>query len=600
MFEKYAAYQMMPFPGAGGNQSGLNSSVYGQTETPSPFFGLGQQFLPRDLNGIVKWAYYLLNQEPLVNEVIRKLASFPITDFVIDTPDESLKKKYLDIIYSLDLKNRLISIGFDYYLLGNVFISVYFPFTRMARCPQCGSSYSMEADNIQFVDFTIRGNCVAEACGYTGPMERVDIKSRDPNDINLVVYDPRDITVNYNPISGQSQYWLEIPNYVKEKITAGDKFIVSTLPWSMVEAVKASTQYQFFKDSLFHLKMPGVTNAIPGLGVPPTVGMWESIFNKAMMRRANSAICAEMLMPLRVVYPDVSGNTNPATSFSLQAFARTMRNYMARHKTDPLAAVMSPIPIGYQEITGNGKQLLITQEVEQIENYLLMSLGVSREMLEGTLSWTASTVGLRLFQNTLFRYTDQMHRLMDWIFAKISPEFDLDPAKVTLEPFMLTDGNQMAESLMQLASNNIVSQETALASLSIDYDDEQRKIQDEQVQLAKQQVITEQKKQMAAWSQTKEQSAGGTRDYKSALEKAGEIANQFLTLEEGPRRSAMLHLKVEDPATYMLVAQLIEEFRQDPQYREQVAQDGQAAAQQAQQESPEQSQQQQGAVTNGS
>ena len=70
---------MMPFPGVDGNKAGLNSSVYGQTETPSQFFTIAGQFLPRDLNGIVKWAYYLLNQEPLVNEVIRKLASFPIT-----------------------------------------------------------------------------------------------------------------------------------------------------------------------------------------------------------------------------------------------------------------------------------------------------------------------------------------------------------------------------------------------------------------------------------------------------------------------------------------------------------------------------------------
>lgn len=591
MFEKYAgfdktaAFQMMPFPGSDSNKAGLSSSVYGQTETPSPFFTISGQFLPRDLNGIVRWSYFLISVEPLITEVIRKLASYPITDFVIPTPDQALKKKYKDILYGMDLKAKLMSIGFDYYLIGNVFISVFFPFTRMVVCPSCGSSYRSDASNVSWNNFQFSAKCLNATCGYSGVMERSDTKSRDPKDVNLVVHDPRHISVNYNPISGKSDYWMEIPEYLREKVTAGDKFIISTTPWSMIEAIRDSKQYHFYEDSIYHMKMPGVTNALPGLGVPPLIGAWDSVYNKAMMRRANSAIAAEMMMPLRIVFPDVSGNTNPTTAFSLQSFAKNMRTYLARHKTDPLAAVMSPIPVGYQEITGNGKQLLITQEIDQIESYMLLSMGVSKELLDGTLSWTASTVGLRLFHNTLLKYTEQMHRLIDWIFSKIGPEFDLDPLEVTLEPFQLTDNDGLSNTLMQLASNGIVSQETALASINIDYDEEVQKIQEEQVEAAKQSVIIEQKKQQAVWSQTRDQQSAGTDNYKSALEQAGEAANQLLTMEEGPRRSALLQLKVEDPAQYMLVSKLIEEFRQDPQYQEDVRQAGTEAAQNIQQES---------------
>jgi hypothetical protein len=590
MFEKYAAFQMMPFPGSDSNKAGISSSVYGQTETPSPFFTISGQFLPRDLNGIVRWSYFLISVEPLISEVIRKLASYPITEFVIDTPDQSLKKKYEDICYSLDLKSKLTSVGFDYYLIGNVFVSIYFPFVRMAVCPNCGSSYRVDGENITWNNFQFGGSCMNDGCGYTGHMDRSDRKSKDPKDVNLVVYDPRDMSVNYNPISGKSDYWLTIPDYLREKVTAGDKFIISTTPWSMIEAIRDSKEYHFFDDSIYHLKMPGVTNALPGLGVPPLIGAWDSVYNKAMMRRANSAIASELMMPLRIVFPDLSGGTNPTTAMSLQSFAKNMRTYLARHKTDPLAAVMSPIPVGYQEITGNGKQLLITQEIDQIESYLLLSLGVSKELLDGTLSWTASTVGLRLFRNTLLKYTEQIHRLIAWIFKKISPEFGLDPAEVTLEPFQLTDNDGMVTTLMQLASQNIVSQETALASISIDYDDEQRKIQEEQIEAAKQSVVLEQKKQQAAWSQTREQQAGGTDNYKTALEEAGEAANQLISMEEGPRRSALMQLKVQDPAQYMLVSKLIEEFREDPQYQEQVKADGTAAAQDIQQQGGQQPQ----------
>ncbi len=591
--EKAAAFQMMPFPGVSGNNAGLMGSVYGQTETPSQFFTIAGQFLPRDLNGLVKWAYFLVNLEPLISEVIRKLAAYPITDFIPDTADASLKRKYKDLTYHMDLKSKLISIGFDYYLLGNVFISLYFPFQRMLDCPNCGSSYALSHshDFFKFENYQFQGSC--SKCGYNGVFKHHDVKVNNEEQVNLVVFDPRDITVNYNPISGQSEYWYDVPSYIRTKIAAGDVFFLSTIPWSMVEAVRDSKQYLFYKDSIYHLKMPGVTNALPGLGVPPIVGMWETVFNKAAARRANSAIAMEMLMPMRIVYPDISGTADPSTRFSLQAFARNMRTYMARHKTDPLAAVFSPIPVGYQEITGNGKALLITQEIEQMEDYLLLSLGVSREMISGTLNWTSSTVGLRLLANTLYRYTDQIQRLMDWIFRKVCPELNMEVVPVTLEPFQLTDNDSEIANLLQLAGNNMVSQETALSAMGLDADEEQRRMREEQIEAAKQQVVVEYEKQRAVWSQTRDQFSGGPDDYKSALEKAGDIANQFLALEEGPRRSALMRLKVENPAQYLLVSKLIEEYRDNPNYKEQVSQDGAQAAQEASQSSPPDGQDQQ-------
>jgi len=341
-----------------------------------------------------------------------------------------------------------------------------------------------------------------------------------------------------------------------------------------------------------------VAHSLPGYGIPMVVSMWDTIFNMATLQRANSAIATEFMSPLRVVYPDNSNGTNAPSQMALRNFSKSMRKYMAMHKSDPLMVAFAPFPVGYQQISGDGKAMLVTQEIEQMQDTLLLSLGVSRELLSGTLNWTSSTVGLRLLENTLWGVVDQVQKLMTWLFAQLAPEFNLPTLNVTLEPFKLTDNDSLQQLMANLAQSGDISKETFMASIGLNYTEELDKVKEEKITQAKMQVILEYETEMAQYMALREFSgAEDSNGYKAALQIAQETANKLIGMAEGPRRSALLNLKASDPAMYLMVSKLISSYRDTSEYKEETQQAGQEAAQQTEQ--AQQNDGEQGGPTNG-
>ncbi len=585
---------MIPYPGG---QNPLLVSDYGFSglgSTPSPFFTVSGQFNPRDFKSIIKWTRFLAANSPLTTEVIRKLSSYPITEFILDTEDEKLKKQYKQLFKHLDLKARLIDIGVDFHLLANVWVSVYFPFIRWLTCSSCKSQHQLSKFSnrtLQFRNWEFRGVC--PTCGESGVFKRHDVKSPSMKGLSIINWDPEDISLIHNPVSNQTQYWYKVPGKLRGLISQGDLFTLESIPWSFVDAVRKNEDYCFDREGIFHLKGHSVANAIPGYGVPPIVGTYGLAFDAAMMRRANSAIASEQISPLRVIFPQPAGK-DPATAMSLQNFSKNMKRYMLLHKADPSVIAMTPIPVGYQQISGEGKAMLVSQEIEQIQEELLLSLGVSRELLSGTLNWTSSTVGLRLLENTMWKYIDSIQRLLDWLIEQITPEFNLEPVQVTFEPFKLTDNDEKQSMMFQLSQTQNVSAQSMLSSMGLDWHEEMQRIRDEQVEKAKQDVLVKRDIDIAQYVAAQgaadtdsEESAG----YKTALQQAQETANQLIGMAEGPRRSALSALKVQDPALYLMTAKLIEEYRSDPSYQSNVAQQGQQIANDASQQNPQSNQQ---------
>src|ERR1700739_3216523 len=112
--------------------------------TSSPFFTVANQFLPRNLNDVIRWSRYITMQSPVTTEVLRKFATYPITDFIIDSDSDNVKKTYESLFHKLNLKTVLHDVGFEYYSIGNVFVSLYTPIHRELVCPSigCGARYT--------------------------------------------------------------------------------------------------------------------------------------------------------------------------------------------------------------------------------------------------------------------------------------------------------------------------------------------------------------------------------------------------------------------------------------------------------------------------
>jgi hypothetical protein len=155
---------------------------------------------------------------------------------------------------------------------------------------------------------------------------------------------------------------------------------------------------------------------------------------------------------MRVVFPQPqTANSDPVVAMSLRNFVDNMELAIKKHKRDKGYFLIAPGPVGYQPVGGEGKNLLVSAEIQQAEDQILLALGVSRELLSGTTNWTSSTVGLRMLTNTMLSYTTQIEKLMDWIIKKVTTYLNITYAKVTLAPFRLADDDVLKANLIQMA-----------------------------------------------------------------------------------------------------------------------------------------------------
>jgi hypothetical protein len=562
----YIPYEPPPIPGTSGQLPGGGNFA----TASNPWFSVSNQFLPRNLHDVIRWAKYITVQSPVTTEVIRKFATYPITEFVVNTDSDATKRKYEEVFKSFRLKSALHNIGFEYYTVGNVFLSIYFPIHRTLHCPVSGCNASFNAKAAEFTKFKVYefvGDC--PHCGTKGvTFQRRDTKSMNVEDMNLIQWDPININVNFNPITGEYEYYYKIPNDVKRKVREGDKLFVNSVPWGFVEAIKNNQDFKFDKNNIFHLQNLSAGQQINGIAVPPLVSLFYLVFYQATLRKANESVATDFMSPLRVIFPQMqSNNGDPVSQISLRNFVERMQANLVKHKQDNNHVVVAPIPIGYQAISGEGKSLLVATEIQQAEDTILLALGVSRELLTGTTNWTSSTTGLRLLENTMLCYTGQIEDLISWIMLRVSKYLSLDTCEVTLTPFKLTDDQNLQQMLMASVGANNGSLTSLYESFGMDFGEELDKMRTDAVARAVSEVQTKLQVDQSTYLAAKETGDQFDRnnDYKTALAKAQQIAEELYTADDGVKRAILNRLKLEDYGMYILVGKLLEEYMENQQ-----------------------------------
>jgi hypothetical protein len=547
----------------GGNAGGLYGSNRAQTK--NPFYSVGNQFLPRNLHDVIKWVRFITIQSPVTTEVLRKLATYPITKFIYEAKDAAVKLKYEKIESSFKLKSVLHDIGFQYHTIGNVFVSVHFPIHRSYTCPSCAAFYTANSNASSFLtfkDYKLTGVC--PACKEKGVFIRKDSRSANIEDMNVIVWDPLNISVNHNIFTGKSEYYYNIPNEVKKKIQTGDRFLIDSIPWEFIDAVKENKQFQFESDRIFHLRNVDMGFAVNGISVPPLVSHFSLVFYQATLRKANESIATDFMSPMRVVFPQPqTANSDPVVAISMRNFVSKMEEAFVKHKQDNNHILIAPVPIGYQALSGEGKTLLVNQEIAQAEESLLLSMGVSRELLSGTTNWTSSTVGLRMLKNTLDSYVGQITSLVDWIFTASANYLALPVTKVSMTPFQLTDDDNLKNLVASLASGGNVSMTTVYESMGRSYEEELERMIIEAKMKARHDVRLQFEVEQAQYLEGMEINKENDKDdgYLEVLKQCQDMASQLIDADPGSTREVLNQLKVQDYAKYLMVSKLIEEGR---------------------------------------
>ena len=554
----------------------------GATMFPDPYADIASLYLPENIIDAFELVEYLMTTMPPFKAVTQRVVRYFLTSINIDGASDSNKEKY-DSFFNdkLHIMQQLGEIGEDFACYGNSFVSVYMPFDRMLRCPECGTEYNSKKVDYKFDPRSMKMSGKCAKCHKEVTFERRDIKSTDTDRVRIVRWNPKYMDLRTHPISGKTEYFMRLEERFVEKIKSGDaedRFYLDETPWEFIETCCKKTsntipEFEFNDDSIYHMKSTALAGIrMRGWGMPPMLPFFKLAYYIQLMRRYDEAIALDFIVPFRVIFPQntAPGGQDALTTISMQTFTAAMQEMVARKRKNMTDVQIAPFSIGYQMLGGEGRQLTPKDSIMQAMQELLNAMGYPQELYQGNLSVQAAPTALRLFEKQWQPLVDGFNDIIAWIVKKVSGVMQWDNISAKLQSVTLADDIQRNSILMQAAGAMDISKGTAYNSIGIDYMKEQDRIvtEQQQIQRLQQDAMAAQQAQQAN-GDAGASAQGGPGGVPGATpgdvwEQAGEIAKQLL-LQTPPTqvRGELIKIKQSNPTLHSMVKQRMEEMRSD-------------------------------------
>lgn len=559
---------------------------------PNPFFDLARNYIPDDLKKLFKYCRDFYYTDTFLSSVINKLTQYPITDLIVDARSEKTRKEYERILYEhVDVKRLLIEMGLDYYVSGNSFISIMMVPKRFLVPPK-GSN--KEALPIEQVNYKYKNHKFMVPVGQgRHEEEEWTIKDEEVTSIKnfrITRWNPVNIEIKHNSITGDSTYYYSIPNSIKNDIRLGKKHILKNIPKIFLDAVKHNKSVEIDNDKFFHFKRPTLAESDMGWGKPIIMPAMKKIYYLQTLQRGNEAIAHEHIVPKKAVSPAQGGAIDPFSQLNLGKWRSRIKDEVKKWRQDPNHMAVFPIPMQYQELGGNARSLLLTQEMAFLEENIINSLGVPLEFIKGGASWTGSSVSLRIIENLFLPYRSALERFLNqFLVPKLATIFDLEPVKVKLKNLKMTDDAQMKQLTVNLNEAGKISDHTLVQEFGYNVEEElahqktertTTRTQAKDDQLAQAQAQGESQVVLAKY-QARAQKAAEWEAMRYSIEKMGDqlseelgglsedpvilverFALEIMSAQEEQAFAKLRQLSVKSPALYKLVMERIQMFQQ--------------------------------------
>jgi len=462
---------------------------------PSPFFDLSKQYFPRNIKSLFRWCRYFYYRSGVIKSVVSKKSEYPITDIIVDHEDKEMKDLWSNILNKvLFLKPFLVAAGADYFAMGNCIVSVIKPFKRFLKCPKCEKTMLPEkAKDTKWVNYSFKGKC--PFCEKDVTFSVKDVSVKDYSRLRLKRWNVDNIDIDYEEVTDTYTYTYKIPPKTRAMIEKGDRTVLNNIPWIFVEAIKKKRNIQMDPNHIFHFKSEGLSETSCEWGKPDVLQALPLVFYLFVLKKAQEAIAVERTVPLRVLFPKGDNHINPFEGINLAGWKTKVEEEVRKWRQDPNYVAVMPIPLGYSNIGGESKALMLTQEIDNTQKEIAVSMGCSIEFVFGGASWSGSSVSLRIIENSFINYREHgLAPLISFIVKEVANFMQITPANVTLSDFKMADDVQRKQLMMNLAQNEVVSNETLLDGMGLDSDKEFEKLEkeiDKQAEIAKKKALQE-------------------------------------------------------------------------------------------------------------
>lgn len=216
----------------------------------------------------------------------------------------------------------------------------------------------------------------------------------------------------------------------------------------------------------------------------------------------------------------VAGVATHNTTINLVDWRDHVATEIARWRRDPNYYPILPLPIGTQVIGGDGKALLLTQEIQITIEQIINQMQCPLEFVKGGLTFSGSNVSMRMMENHFLGYMGRHLLMANWVMRSIANYMGWPAASVRFKPFKMADDIQRKAYLFQLNQAGKVSDTTLLADVDLDQGDENEimlRETDSRIEATKKQQIAMAEMQAEAQSILMKQQAKSQQDMATAM-----------------------------------------------------------------------------------
>lgn len=460
----------------GGDGAGIADSMQ-RIAYPSPFFDIARKYLPLNIKEMFTWTQYFYAISSVIHPIVNKLSEYPVTDILYGEIESTAKKSWERILdHAIDIKSLLIETHIDYFVYGNAFLLFHDPFVRYLKCQNCGDR--RPARNVKYRFVVISGNWhfegKCEKCGQNhARFSHEDILVRNREKAKVTKVSPMNIEIEHNEFNGETEYIYKIPQGLKKSIMAGTKIVLDTTDVILFDAVSKNKDVRLSREKIFHFKRPTMSGLWKGWGTPPLLPVLKDVHYYQILRKSNEALALQRIVPLSVLYPAQQGDVSPFQHLNLASWRGTVEAELGKWRRDQNYVPIMPIPMGYQTMFGEAKQLMVTQEQDLCAQGIAAGLGVPIEFIRGGLSWSGSSVSLRILENSFLRLrTQDLTFINKHLIPKLSRIYHLPRIEVQFTKFKMADDMQAKTQAYNLMQGGFVSRKTVLEQDGYDSDRE--------------------------------------------------------------------------------------------------------------------------------
>jgi len=377
---------------------------------------------------------------------------------------------------------------------GNGFTSIYLPFKRFVRCTNCKLeqplsevSYKLEFNSTRKKRLIWNRKQLCPRCNNGAPYDVFDRRDPDLSKIKINRYDPSDIEIAQNGFSLRKEFYWRIPEETRRDILGRARIHIDDTPLEVLEAVAVNGRLRFEDDMLLHqseVQISGLRTR--GWGIPRAIANFRTAWLQQLTNKQDQAVAIDYTLGMRVISPTpTAGGQDPMVTTGMENFSARMQNMVQQQRNNPVGYHVSPYPLEYQFLGGEGANLLPPDKLKFRHQEYLNQLGVPLEYHQMNLSTQAAPMALRLFEAYWQGIPAFYNKILDWVVDTVSRAYGLDSTTVKMEKTTIADDMERKAVLLQLMSANQLSPQTALQPFGIDAHDEVKRVMSHQDYVAR-------------------------------------------------------------------------------------------------------------------